>query len=378
MSLPNEQIVTPWEVSCNEETGVDYKKIINHFGCSPIEQNLLEEIKKQTNSELHELLRRKLVFAHRDFDKIISKKFYIYTGRGPSSESMHLGHAIPFVFTKYLQETFNAPLVIQMTDDEKFLFTKKSFEEIRKFTFENIKDILAFNFSKKTFIFSNFDYSHKFEENTLKIAKSISLNEAEKVFGFNGNSNIGQVFFPAKEIAPCFSSSFKFIKDFKHCLVPAAIDQDPYFRLARDKAPILKENKPSTIYSKFMPSLKGIGKKMSASDQFSAVFLTDTSEEIKQKITKHAFSGGKQTLKEHRKEGGNTQVDIPFIYLNYLLKDDQMLFSIKNAYENGEMLSSEMKNLCVKEVQKFVLDYQISRKEVNDDVVERFMSEREF
>jgi hypothetical protein len=28
--------------------------------------------------------------------------FYLYTGRGPSSEAMHLGHLIPFIFTKYV------------------------------------------------------------------------------------------------------------------------------------------------------------------------------------------------------------------------------------------------------------------------------------
>lgn len=28
------------------------------------------------------------------------KSFYLYTGRGPSSEAMHVGHLIPFIFTK--------------------------------------------------------------------------------------------------------------------------------------------------------------------------------------------------------------------------------------------------------------------------------------
>lgn len=42
---------------------------------------------------------------HREFDKILDryeqgKPFYLYTGRGPSSDSMHLGHMIPFMFTK--------------------------------------------------------------------------------------------------------------------------------------------------------------------------------------------------------------------------------------------------------------------------------------
>jgi tryptophanyl-tRNA synthetase len=48
-----------------------------------------------------------------DFEK--EKPFYLYTGRGPSSESMHLGHLIPFLFTKYLQDAFGVPLVIQLT-----------------------------------------------------------------------------------------------------------------------------------------------------------------------------------------------------------------------------------------------------------------------
>ena len=42
--------------------------------------------------------------------------------QGPSSEALHLGHLIPFMFTKWLQDAFKAPLVIQLTDDEKFLW----------------------------------------------------------------------------------------------------------------------------------------------------------------------------------------------------------------------------------------------------------------
>jgi hypothetical protein len=43
------------------------------------------------------------------------KPFYLYTGRGPSSDSMHLGHMIPFVFTQWLQDVFDVPLVVQLT-----------------------------------------------------------------------------------------------------------------------------------------------------------------------------------------------------------------------------------------------------------------------
>jgi hypothetical protein len=36
------------------------------------------------------------------------EKFYLYTGRGPSSEALHLGHLIPFMFTKYVQAVLNS------------------------------------------------------------------------------------------------------------------------------------------------------------------------------------------------------------------------------------------------------------------------------
>lgn len=48
--------------------------------------------------------------------------FYLYTGRGPSAAALHIGHLIPFIFTAWLQQAFNIPCVIQLTDDEKYLF----------------------------------------------------------------------------------------------------------------------------------------------------------------------------------------------------------------------------------------------------------------
>ena len=87
------------------------------------------------------------------------KPFYLYTGRGPSSHSMHVGHLIPFMFCKWLQEVFNVPLVIQLTDDEKFLWKDLKMEEAIKMTVENVKDIIAIGFDlEKTFIFSDLMY----------------------------------------------------------------------------------------------------------------------------------------------------------------------------------------------------------------------------
>lgn len=57
------------------------------------------------------MFRRGIFFSHRDLGMILDTvergdKFFLYTGRGPSSEAMHLGHLTPFLFTKWLQDVF--------------------------------------------------------------------------------------------------------------------------------------------------------------------------------------------------------------------------------------------------------------------------------
>ena len=125
IAVKKEQIVDPWTVESDET--IDYDKLIQQFGSQRLTIDLVERIEKLTGKKAHRFLRREIFFSHRDLKEMLDlyeagKKFYLYTGRGPSSESLHLGHTIPFHFTKWLQDAFDCPLVIQLTDDEKFLF----------------------------------------------------------------------------------------------------------------------------------------------------------------------------------------------------------------------------------------------------------------
>lgn len=145
------------------------------------------------------------------------------------------------------------------------------------------------------------------------------------------------------------------------CLIPCAIDQDPYFRQCRDYAPRLGLVKPAIIHTVFLPSLRGAESKMSASDPDSTISLSDTDKQIQKKIGK-AFSGGQDTQELHRQLGGRTAVDIPFQYLSFFLEDDNKLEEIKNAYEKGEMQSGEMKMTATKELQAYVASFRERRK----------------
>jgi tryptophanyl-tRNA synthetase len=188
-----------------------------------------------------------------------------------------------------LQDAFNVPLVIQMTDDEKFLWKDLTLAECHHYTRENAKDIIALGFDiNKTFIFSDLEYVGVMYPNILKIQKAVTGSQAKAIFGFTDSSSIGKFAFPAIQAAPSFPNSFPHIFGTRidiRCLIPCAIDQDPYFRMTRDVAPRLGYFKPALIHSKFFPALQGPKTKMSASDENTAVFLTDTPTKIREKVS---------------------------------------------------------------------------------------------
>lgn len=133
VGVPKEAVVDPWTV----EGDVDYDKLIQQFGSQRLGEDLVQRMERVTGKRCHRLIRRGIFFSHRDLHLILDlfeagTKFYLYTGRGPSSEALHLGHLIPFQLTKWLQDTFNCPLVIQLTDDEKFLFKDLKLEECHR------------------------------------------------------------------------------------------------------------------------------------------------------------------------------------------------------------------------------------------------------
>ena len=134
--------------------------------------------------------------------------------------------------------------------------------------------------------------------------------------------------------------------------------QDAYFRLTRDVASRLKYPKPALMHSKFFPSLLGPQSKMSASNSESSIYMSDTPNQIKNKINRYAFSGGQETAEEQRRLGGNPDVDVSFNYLRHFLEDDERLKMVEEDYRAGRMMTGELKKLCIEVLQKYVAQVQ--------------------
>ena len=96
----------------------------------------------------------------------------------------------------------------------------------------------------------------------------------------------------------------------------------PVFSL-RDVASQLRYAKPALIHARFLDALQGPGSKIPASVEPTSILVRDNPKQILTKINKYAFSGGQETVEEHRKKGGNPNVDIPYQYLKFFLSVSQ-------------------------------------------------------
>ncbi len=365
-----EMIVTPWKVAGE----IDYSKLVEQFGTQMITADILNKIRKHTG-DLHFHLKRKVFFSHRDLDELLNRynrgfRFILYTGRGPSGDT-HIGHIVPWLFTKWLQEKFHVKLYFQLTDDEKFLLNSPlKHKDAYRLAYENALDVIAVGFDEKnTVLISDMHNAEVMYNVALRIAKHVTGSTAKAVFGFTDSSNIGIQFFPAIQAAPCFLESL-FTSENVSSLIPAAIDQDPYWRIARDVAPKLGLFKPTQIHSRFLPGL-GKGGKMSSSIPETCIFLVDPPQMGAKKVM-NAFTGGRATIEEQKKLGGDPSICSVFQYDYFLFEsNDSKLRDIEERCKRGELLCGEHKRVVAEKVVTFLEEHQ-KRREKAKDVVDTF------
>ena len=363
----SESKVTPWEVKGD----VDYGKLMKEFGTTKISNEMYKKLEKA-----HPLLRRKIYFSHRDFDKWLDaynqgKKVSVITGRGPS-EKMHIGHLVPFLVAKSLQDEFNCEVFIPISDDEKFYVKENlTFDKAIKYAEDNIIDLIALGFKPdKTFIFEDFVYTDIYKY-AARVAKRMTYSTAKASFGLTPENNIGWSFYPAMQVAHILFPQFYRGKHIS--VVPVAIDQDPFIRLTRDVAVHKDFNleKPAALHAKFIPSLYGEAK-MSSSKE-GVIFLSDSPKEVERKIKKYAFSGGQATIEEHRKKGGNPDIDVSFQYLKMLLEeDDKKLEEIEKEYKSGKLTTGELKDYTIKKINSFLKIHQ-EKIEKAKKIIDKFL-----
>ena len=352
------KVFNPWEVSGD----INYKKLVEQFGITPLK-------KLPSTFEENILFRRGIVFAHRDFQRILEaiknkKKFVMMTGLMPTGK-FHLGHMLvaqQFIFYQKL----GAKIYIAVADLEAYNARGQSLQESKKIALkEYISNYVALglDLKKADIYFQSNRSKDSFKSNAYyrlqnTLARYATFAEFKGVYG---EITPGKMLSALLQASDMLHPQLNEFEGSCPIVIPVGIDQDPHLRLARD---ILKRFKDfkftqlSSTYHFFMPGLNG--GKMSSSIPNSFIALSDSSSEVKKKVNKYAFSGGQATIEEHRKKGGNPDIDVSFQYLKFFFEpDDDKLKEIEEKYRSGEMLTGELKKYLIDKINAFLKEHQV-------------------
>jgi len=340
------------------------EKLIMSFGAKKIEE--LEEIPD------FRLFRSGLISSHRDFDIFYQRlkageKSAIVSGLNPSGR-LHLGHLGVFDTIIFFQQRYNVTVYVPLSDDESYVANKIENQEIGlKNSLELVKECLALGLDpKKTKFIIDQIYTNIYNF-AIKLSKFINITTLRAVYNYTDSDNIGLTFYPAVQSAHIL---FPQLFNIKNVLVPIGLDEDTHIRVCRDVAERCGYEKPAVLHSSFLPGVDG--KKMSKS-KGNAIFLYEDEESIKKKVFQ-AFSGGRPTVEEHRRLGGNPEIDVACIYLKKLFYEKEKSDKLYEDYRAGKLLSGDVKKLLLdeilKRVRKFKENYnKITSKEMTTSIL---------
>lgn len=329
-------LIDPWGAVLIE----DYERLIENFGLHPFTDRLLNSL-----PEPNKLMRRKIVFAHRDLNKIIhaikqKKRFYALSGIMPSAEKIHLGNKMVVENMAYFQKN-GAETFMLIADLESAATRGVSIEEAkeRALTFHIPAYIaLGLDSKKTTFYFQS--ENSKIVNLAYMFSKRVNENMFRAVYG---SLDPGRIF---ASLTQAGDMLFPQLENSMIGIVPVGIDQDPHIRLARDLAnrtkSLFRFTPPASIYHKFTPSLDG-GFKMSKSKPASYLEIPMATNESTRRL-KNALTGGRKTEEEQKRLGGVPEKCVIFeLEKQHFIEDDARLDQIYRECVSGQLLCGEHK-----------------------------------
>ncbi len=349
------------------ELGKDNIKLVEKFGASPI--SALTDIPD------FDAFKNGLIYSHRDFDRFFEKlksgeKSAIVSGFNASG-TPHIAQAFAFEVNLLFQKRYGVNMFIPISDDESYVALKvNTREEAVKNSLRLARSAIALGFdTDKTKVIIDYFYTNIYNM-AFKFSRGINLSEIKAVYGYGQSDNIGLQFYPTVQAAHILLPQ---TRDMPNVLVPIGPDEDAHLRVCRGLSEKFGFNKPAVLHWRFLPGLDG--NKMSKS-RGNAIFLTDSDSEIKKKIMS-AYSGGRQTIEEHRKYGGNPDIDIAYLYLKAYFLAENEADALADEYRKGRVLSGELKTMLFEKVIKKVREFKERYNKVTDKDLQRIIMTNE-
>lgn len=332
----------------------DYLRLIKDFGLEPFDARMLNAFPEPSRQ-----MRRGVAFAGQGLKDILGvmksrKPFYVLTGIMPTSERLHFGNKLVIENVRYFQER-GARTFVLVADLEAAVTRGVELEDARKRAMDfHIPAYIALGIDpeKTTFYFQSENDSVR--NLAYLMSAHVTKNEFEAIYG---STEPGKVFASLTQVGDIlYPQSIEKMPG----VIPVGIDQSPHIRFSRDLARRTKGKfgffLPSALYNKFTPSLDG-GFKMSKSVPQHYVSIPEEPKSAGRKLL-NAFTGGRNTIEEQKRLGGQPEKCVIFeLYKQHLVEDDKELQKIYGDCRSGKLLCGEDKQHACRLMETFMAEF---------------------
>jgi tryptophanyl-tRNA synthetase len=400
---------------------MDLGRLIAEFGIEPFAA-VREKI-----PDPPAFIRRNIVEGHRGYEPVLDamtnkKPFHVLSGFMPSGHP-HFGHlTVMKEVIWHVRQGGNG--FITIADREAHAVRGLPWETCDAFAREYIECLLALGYEGE--IYSQ-RRNNALKDLAFEAAAKISFAELSAIYGFGPETCLAHAMSVAMQVADILYPQT--VLGEAPVIVPVGPDQDPHIRLTRDVADALRmflvEDRgthvsvrakhaspaaieavaaafpgsrkyeghvdlpagctapdvdrivreierscggtgfilPSATYHRFLPGLAG--GKMSSSVPDSLIWFDDDEREVKRKIM-GALTGGRQTLEEQRKLGGEPEkCSVYELNRFHLQENDAELAEMCRACRAGERMCGTCKKETLARMQVFLKEFREKRDAVS-------------
>lgn len=355
----------------------DYSRLQSEFGIEPVTP-LLKRFKRLSHH-----LSRGIDFGQRDLARVLdavdkNKPYAVMSGIKPDG-SFHLGNKMTADDMVYFQSLSEKAIVFYaIADVEAYADNGLSFKDTSKIATKNVADMLALGLEPERAV-------------VYKQSEEIRVMRLSTIFSRDVTNNMLRAIYGERQIG-LYLSALVLVGDIlmpqlvefggpKPVLVPVGADQDPHIRLARDVA--AKHNDefgfvpPSAVYHRLELALTG-GSKMSKRVPESGFTLDDTPTEASKRVLS-AFTGGRATVEEQIRLGGNADIcPVYDLYRFHFAIDDNHSQQVYHECIKGTRMCGECKKEAAGLVKRFLEDHHKRREALLGDAKELLQTSRKY
>ena len=222
-------VVTPWEVG----GVIDYDRLLKEFGIHPF-----SEIIDKVPDPMH-LMRRGLIFGHRDYDRIVEamrsgNKWAVMSGFMPSGLP-HFGHKMTMDEIVWHQRAGGFAHVA-VADMEAHAVRGMSWEKVKEIGKLYLKSIAALGLKPQNCIMYFQSSANFVKDLAFELSSEVNWSELKAIYGFSSETTLAKMFVTSVQAADILHPQLSRFDGPKPVVVPVGADQDPHLRLTRDLA----------------------------------------------------------------------------------------------------------------------------------------------